>query len=493
MDEASLPGTILPSAWAAIPGPRDRASFFDEQRRRRRDTWRLSAVAGLVVVAMGLGVSAILTPTAIVETLIILGFFDLFLPIPGFLSTGLEAYFNLFENIGAGFADPLRMTLGLVALLLPGTLFTFFAWRRLTRLFRRVGVGAVLLSLGAREPRTDDLEEQQLVNIVHEMAIAGGIQPPRVVLLDANVANAAAIGSSPDTATLIVSRRLLDEMDRDETQGVLAHLIGSAGNGDLGIALTIVSVFQTFGLLICFIDAPFSRTARRTLWMLLKFAFFPSTATATETEKVSDLLTHAMRPEGMDELLATLSQIEQEGVSVFRKILVGAYIFAFLPLLFFGIIARLILFMTMLFLLGPLLAFTWRSRRYLADATAVQLTRNPDGLARALVSLAERGGVIPGGQIVSHLFIIGPEAAQGRAQVKMAQQMAAMRAQRGRPTLGNLTEGMHETLQVVREYGEESAAAGQDTFEDRMNIVVSFHPPLGRRLTRLKAQGATAV
>ena len=55
------------------------------------------------------------------------------------------------------------------------------------------------------------------------------------MLLDGEVANAAVVGSSPADAVVVVSRRLLDEMDRDETQGVLAHLIASIGNGDLGV------------------------------------------------------------------------------------------------------------------------------------------------------------------------------------------------------------------------------------------------------------------
>jgi hypothetical protein len=61
------------------------------------------------------------------------------------------------------------------------------------------------------------------------------------------------------------------------------------------------------------------------------------------------------------------------------------------------------------FIVGPLLALAWRSRRYLADATAVQLTRNPDGVASGLAALASRGGLIPGGSWAAPLFVIGPE------------------------------------------------------------------------------------
>jgi hypothetical protein len=62
------------------------------------------------------------------------------------------------------------------------------------------------------------------------------------------------------------------------------------------------------------------------------------------------------------------------------------------------------------FVVAPLLALVWRTRRYLADATAVQLTRNPDGLARALASLSAKGGIVPGAGWAAPLFIIGPRS-----------------------------------------------------------------------------------
>ena len=83
--------------------------------------------------------------------------------------------------------------------------------------------------------------------------------------------------------------------------------------------------------------------------------------------------------------------------------------------------------MVVLFVLGPLLAFTWRTRCYLADSTAVQLTRNPDGLARALEQLLDTGALIPGSQGVSHLFIVGAEAARGRSMARMQTEMMNIR------------------------------------------------------------------
>jgi Zn-dependent protease with chaperone function len=57
-----------------------------------------------------------------------------------------------------------------------------------------------------------------------------------------------------------------------------------------------------------------------------------------------------------------------------------------------------------------------KQRKYLADATAVQLTRDAVGLAKALASLSARGAPIPGGQYWCHLFVVGAEAGQARLQ-----------------------------------------------------------------------------
>jgi heat shock protein HtpX len=97
----------------------------------------------------------------------------------------------------------------------------------------------------------------------------------------------------------------------------------------------------------------------------------------------------------------------------------------------------------LLFASAPV-AMLWRSRRYLADATAVQLTRNPTGLYRALSHLGKSGAIIPGGEAVSHLFIIAPE----------------------------------------------TRASERNTFSQREGLVMGMHPSLAHRLARLVRMGA---
>ncbi len=483
-------GPTMPVAAGPIPGPADRASFFDEQQRNRRATWRLSFFCGLTIVVMGMIISAIVTPAFVFELAILIGVVDFFLPLPAISHSALNAYGSMINNVSAGTQHPIRFSFGLVELVAPGLVVTYLLWRWLHRIFMRYGVGGVVLSLGAREPRSNDFEEQQLVNVVQEMAIADGIAAPRVMLLDSSEANAGMIGASPETATMVVSRRLLDDLDRAETQGVLAHLIGAAGNGDLGIAMKIVAVFQTYGLLMTVLMFPMSGNARRTVWEMVKLTFGSSSKNAGRAELVNGLLLRASTPTGMDDINEFLD-FDRTGISRFRKVFMLARAMIFLPLAMGMIFAYIVLLMVVLFLLGPLLAFTWRTRCYLADATAVQLTRDPDGLARAIESLVASGGLIPGSQGVSHLFIVGAEAAKDRSLAQFQSQLANLHRTRADGSSANPVPAFHDELRrSVEAQVQEQDALESETFEEKQGIIVPFHPSLNRRLKRLSAMGA---
>ena len=114
-------------------------------------------------------------------------------------------------------------------MLLPGAVLSILLWLGMNGLFKHAGVGGALLALKAREPNPGDLKELQLNDVIQEMAIAAGLPAPRVMLIDAPGANAAAIGTSSADARIVVSRRLVDDLSRDEMEGALAHLIGSIG------------------------------------------------------------------------------------------------------------------------------------------------------------------------------------------------------------------------------------------------------------------------
>ncbi len=197
----------------AVPGPADREHFLAAQARNRRATWRLTALAPLAVVLMGVPMSVVISPLVYAALFVLNDAVNLVVPTPDLLYLAAHLDQNPSWTV---LPELTRNALVFAALVLSGSVVMLLAWLGARVLFLSAGPDGILRALGAREPRMGDLEEQQLRNVVAEMAIAGGVKPPRVLLLDGTAANAAAVGSSPDDATIIVSRRLLDELDRED-------------------------------------------------------------------------------------------------------------------------------------------------------------------------------------------------------------------------------------------------------------------------------------
>ena len=228
------------------------------------------------------------------------------------------------------------------------------AWR-----LRRIGGDGIALGMGAR-PRSDDAAERELTDIVNEVAVAAGIEPPRLLLYDDGPPNALVFGRDPRHATILVGRSLVDSLDREETQGVVARLVASAVDGDLGLAIDVAAVYLTYGLLTTSLAGFVSRSAR-VRWRAAVRALLGRGADAkTDAAALASLLG----------LPADDDTPDTAASGCLTLITMGGLI---------GIGVSLI----NLFLSGPLLTFAWRSRGYLADATSVDLTRDPDGLARA--------------------------------------------------------------------------------------------------------------
>ena len=374
-----------------VPGPVDRETFFAAQARNRRSAWRLTAFAALGVAMMGVPMSAVISPLVYALAIILNDLVSLVVPTADLLR--LLAHADRQPGASA-LPDAVVAVLLVAGLVIPGSLVMLLAWLGARSLFLAGGADGLLRSLGARPPRPDDLEERQLQNLVEEMAVAAGVRPPRIAILDGTAANAGAVGSAPDDATLIVSRRLLDELDRDESQGVIAQLVASVGNGDLRAAIAIVSMHRAFGLVMAVLGAPFGPHARRTLLRLVRLGLRRGTPDARELDAIDEMLIQsAGMPEG---------EVDPGKKTTLADVLRLPFLMAYTAfwmarLAFVG------------FVVGPLLALMWRSRRYLADATAVQLTRNPDGVARGLAALGTRGGAIPAGSWADPLFIVGPE------------------------------------------------------------------------------------
>ena len=381
----------------------ERTTFYEEQARNRRRTLRFAVLSFLAVLVAGIPVSIIVTPLLFLITLVVVHLINLAHPIPlafwQFLDQMGRTVPVVFDQIGT-VADTKSLAgvdwalMGRIALavIIPGIATMFLAWLWVKALFRRAGAGGILLSLGARAPKPNDLEERQLVNLVEEMSIAAGIHPPAVMLLDHAAANVATVGSTETDATLVVTRGLLAKLDRDQTQAVIGHAIASIVNGDLTVLTRLLSAFQTFGLLSVVLNAPAESGARRSLWRAVKSTF--RRRDRTEIEQVAALLASGDATDSKGHGARGSGRVPEFLAVLMLPIALGAATAQFLSMLGAQI------------LYGPMLAALWRARRYLADASAIQLTRNPTALAAALPLLdAGDKGLTPG--LTGLLFVVG--------------------------------------------------------------------------------------
>lgn len=360
-------------------------------------------------------------------------------------------------------------------LLLPGIVAMFLAWLLVRRIFMRSAAGAVVLAAGARPPNLRDHEERQLVNLVEEMALAAGVPAPRVMVVDADILNAAVVGRSLHDVTLIVPRRLLEELGRDPTSAVIADLLATVVVGDLRAALVTASVFQTFELVGVVVAAPFSRRSRRVLWRLTRLA----------------LRRRSRRGDGREEQfvaqelagLAALGSLDDDTGER-----AGCLTF---PFLVASIAYSLTLGMVGLFFVTPVMAAMWRRRRLLADAKAVELTRNPDALVQALEHMRERGAQVPPGPW-AHLFLVGPEVREGLAKQRFDQRMAELRSdqrQAGESRMASAQRKMRESMTAQRDY-QHAVDEGRPQSESLVQSGLDrFLPPMAKRLERLQALG----
>ncbi|WP_321945241.1 M48 family metallopeptidase [Paraburkholderia sp. J10-1] len=224
------------------------------------------------------------------------------------------------------------------------------------------GGQAVALMLGGVEVpgTTTDARQKRLLNVVEEMALAAGVPVPPVYVLNERGINAFAAGYAPGDAVVAVSQGCLDYLTRDELQGVVAHEFSHILNGDMRLNIRLIGLI--FGIMA--------------LSIIGRSLMFASRG----------------RSSGRQDSRGSMVLL---GLGVFVLGLVGA---------FFG---RLIM------------AAVSRQREYLADASAVQFTRNPDGIGGALKKI---GGLAEGSRIenpqaaeAGHMFFANAFAGKGLA------------------------------------------------------------------------------
>ncbi|MCG6658707.1 M48 family metallopeptidase [Halomonas campisalis] len=130
------------------------------------------------------------------------------------------------------------VALGVLAVVGLGSLLRHLQLRR--------GGSAVAEALGGRllNVNTRDADERRLLNVVEEMAIASGMPVPAVYVLEDAAINAFAAGYSPQDAAIGVTRGAIRALDRDELQGVVAHEFSHILHGDMRLNLRLVALLH---------------------------------------------------------------------------------------------------------------------------------------------------------------------------------------------------------------------------------------------------------
>jgi heat shock protein HtpX len=208
---------------------------------------------------------------------------------------------------------------------------------------------------GAQELRKE--EDPQLFNVVEEMAIAAGVPMPRVYLIDDPSPNAFATGRDPAHASVAITTGLRAKLNREELQGVMAHEMAHVRNYDIRLMLLLAVLIGTVIMLSDF------------FWSVLRFGPRGGSRGSSDGDK-----------KGGGQLLMVV-------------VLILAILFSILA----PILASMLQFAVS------------RQREYLADATGVELTRNPLGLAHALEKLrADPTPMRIVNRGTAHLFIVNP-------------------------------------------------------------------------------------
>jgi heat shock protein HtpX len=172
------------------------------------------------------------------KTIFVMAFFVLFV---GFLGFGFDVFLLGFSPGGRAFPGFPIATFA--ALLLGGV----GAYRGLEN-----GARSVLNSSGAVPASPDDPRYRQLHNVVEEMAIAAGLPKPQVCVIPDPDPNAFATGKDPEHASIAVTQGLLDSLDREELQGVIAHEMGHVRNFDIRLMTVIAALIGAVMLLVEF-------------------------------------------------------------------------------------------------------------------------------------------------------------------------------------------------------------------------------------------------
>ena len=212
------------------------------------------------------------------------------------------------------------------------------------------GAPLILLSVHAQPLTPDSPKHQMVLDVIQEMALASRLPVPKAYFIPDPAPNAFATGRNPEHSVVCVTQGLIDNMDREELQGVIGHEMSHIADYDIRTMMMVAVLVGGIAMLSDF---------------MVRVSFFRSSGRDSD------------RNDG-------------------------------------GII---VILMIVLAVLAPMLSqlvamAVSREREYLADASAVEFTRNPRALLRALQRIAETESPLKEGvRGTAHLFIVNPLAA----------------------------------------------------------------------------------
>ena len=212
------------------------------------------------------------------------------------------------------------------------------------------GDSLVLAVSQARE--VNETQAPKLMNVVRELAIAANIPMPKVYVIDDTAPNAFATGRDPKHASVAITTGLLEKLDREELQGVIGHELSHVRNLDIRFSLIVAVMVGVIAILADF---------------FLRFTFWGGGGRSRDRDGGGG----------------------------------GAQAVIFVVAIVLAILAPLISRFIQL--------SVSRQREYLADASSVELTRNPYGLERALAKISADQEVLEvANRGTQHLYFTNP-------------------------------------------------------------------------------------
>lgn len=272
------------------------------------------------------------------KSMVLLALYPVILAFVIFAATAAFGFFSSHAvgYMGNNLESAARFSLAVTIKYWPVILAVVAVWFMVAYLFQ----GAMVRAMSHSHPVTRK-EEPQLYNLVENMCIASGVQMPRIEIIETHARNAFASGINDKTYCITVTRGLMQSLSRDELEGVLAHELTHILNRDVRL------------LMVCIVFTGMLGVAAQLLWSNFRYALWvPRRRNGTG---------------------------KGGGIWIF--------LLALLAILWIGYLATLL----------TRFAIS-RKREFMADAGAVQITKNPEAMMRALARISGMADIpqVPG-------------------------------------------------------------------------------------------------